>query len=81
MNRELAIVIGVVTAFAMILSGIAFSATVAISTYQCDAIGDGLNVESQWKPFVGCRIRDGDRWIPFDQYRLLLDSEHARDAE
>jgi len=43
--------------------------------------GDGLNVESQWKPFVGCRIRDGDRWIPFDQYRLLLDSEHARDAE
>lgn len=64
--------IGVAMLICILVGGLLFGPVYLISSKSCSAKAERLGLEYDFGAFQGCFVRDGDHWVDYNRYRVIL---------
>lgn len=67
--------IGIAVLVCILVGGLLFGPVYWASSKSCAAKAERLGVEYDFGAFQGCFVRDGDIWVDYNRYRVILNGK------
>ena len=64
--------IGIAVLICILVGGLLLGPVYVIKSYECEAKAKRLGLEYDFGAFQGCFVKDGDHWVDYNRYRVIL---------
>lgn len=67
--------IGIAILVCLFVGALLFGPIYLISSKSCAAKAERLGLEHDFGAFQGCFVKDGDTWVDYNRYRVILNGK------